>query len=114
MPDIEEQIRKKQLTSVRLLGFRDDVPAVLSAADIFVMPSRREGFGLSAAEAMAASLPVVAADVVSLNEIIRHGKTGFVVPSEDPHALADAIERLAKNPKLREQMGLTAFSRVRK
>ncbi len=110
---IEDQIRGEGLASVRLLGFRSDVPAILSAADVFAMPSRREGLPLAAAEAMAASLPVVGTDVVGLAEIIRHGQTGLVVPSEDPRALADAIERLADDPGLRGQMGLAALTRVR-
>ena len=110
---IEDRIREEGLASVRLLGFRNDVPAVLSAVDVFAMPSRREGLPLAAAEAMAASLPVVGTDVVGLAEIIRHEQTGLVVPSEAPRALADAIERLAGDPKLREQMGSAALTRVR-
>lgn len=88
---------------VRWLGYRTDVPGLLKAFDIAVVPSHWEGFGLIAAEAMIAGLPVVAANASSLPEII--GPHGRLVPPRDPHALAAALIDLAGNPSLRRNMG---------
>ena len=77
----------------------------LSAADIFVLPSRSEGFSNAIVEAMAASLPVVATDVGGNAEAVRDGVSGFVVPSEDVGALAAAIGRLLADPLKARAMG---------
>jgi len=98
--------------SVRLLGFTDDVSGLLSAADILVMPSRWEGFGLAAAEAMAAGLPVIATRVAGLEELVAHERTGLLVRSEDCDELAGAIARLAADPDLRRAMGQAGRDRV--
>ncbi|HKP16805.1 MAG TPA: glycosyltransferase, partial [Gemmatimonadaceae bacterium] len=76
---------------VRWLGHRDDVPSLLAAADLFVLPSLNEGLPLAAMEAMLAGAPVVAADAGGTGEIVRNGLTGLLVPPSDPRALADAI-----------------------
>jgi len=89
----------------RWLGFVRDVRSVLSAADFFVMPSRWEGFGLAAAEAMAASLPVVATRVPGLSDLVTDGETGVLVGPEDNVALAEAIELLVGSAELRRRMG---------
>jgi len=78
----------------------------LSAADIFVLPSRSEGFSNAIVEAMAASLPVVATDVGGNAEAVRDGISGFVVPSEDIPALAAAIIRLLSDPSKAQAMGV--------
>jgi len=77
----------------------------LAAADIFVLPSRSEGFSNALVEAMAASLPVVATDVGGNAEAVKDGISGFVVPSEDPAALSVAILRLLSDPSLARAMG---------
>jgi len=77
----------------------------LAAADIFVLPSRSEGFSNALVEAMAASLPVVATDVGGNAEAVKDGISGFVVPSEDPSALSVAILRLLSDPSLARTMG---------
>lgn len=77
----------------------------LAAADIFVLPSRSEGFSNAIVEAMAASLPVVATDVGGNAEAVQDGLSGFVVPSEDPPALSEAILRLLADPSLAHAMG---------
>lgn len=96
----------------RWLGFRKDVAAVLSAADVFVAPSRWEGLPLATVEAMAAGLPVVAARAAGLEETVLDGQTGILVPTEDPRALADAIERLAAAPALQSRLGAAGRDRV--
>jgi glycosyltransferase involved in cell wall biosynthesis len=78
----------------------------LSAADIFVLPSRSEGFSNAIVEAMAASLPVVATNVGGNAEAVIDGVSGFLVPPEDPAALAAAITRLLCDPYRAKAMGL--------
>ena len=77
----------------------------LDAADVFVLPSRSEGFSNAIVEAMAASLPVVATDVGGNAEAVQDGVSGFIVPTEDPGALSEAIFRLLADPKQAEAMG---------
>jgi glycosyltransferase involved in cell wall biosynthesis len=79
-------------------GFLDDLSEFYAALDLFIMPSRSEGWGLSALAAMANGLAVIATDVGGLPELVEPGKTGWLVPSESPAALAHAIEAAASDP----------------
>jgi glycosyltransferase involved in cell wall biosynthesis len=94
----------------RWLGLVRDVRSVLAAADIFVMPSRWEGFGLAAAEAMAAGLPVIASDLQPLRELITHRRTGLLVERSSTIALTTAIEELLTDSELRRRLGSAARS----
>lgn len=94
------------------LGFTRDVPGVLSGADIFVLPSRWEGFGLAAAEAMAAGLPVVSTRVPGITEVIDDGRTGILVASENHDELVAAVARLVDDPALRQSIGQAGIARV--
>lgn len=76
------------------LGHRNDVPQLLAACDMFVLPSLYEALGLSILEAMAAGKPVVATAVGGIKESVIDGVTGLLVPPRDPKSLADAIRRL--------------------
>lgn len=91
--------------SIRLLGHRQDLPVLLSAADVVVLPSRLEGLPLSILEAMAAGKPVVASDVGGVTEAVQDGVTGFVVPPRDPLRLAHALTTILCAPTLAWQMG---------
>ncbi len=82
------------LASVQLLGRRDDVPALMSAADACVMSSDWEGLPMLLLEAASASLPTVATDVAGNGEVVVDGETGYLVPAGDPMALARAMERV--------------------
>ena len=82
-----------------------DLPAFLHGLDVFVLPSTYEGFGVAAAEASAAGLPVVATNVYGIPDVVRHGHTGLLVPSKDPEALAQAIAQLVDAPELRAKLG---------
>ncbi len=84
--------------SVAFLGRRDDIPAVLAAADVVAMPSYREAQGIAILEALAAERPVVASTVGGIPEMITDGETGTLVPSHDPSALAAAIIALFTHP----------------
>ena len=111
--EIESLVAKLRLGDrVRMLGFVRDVRAVLSAADLFVMPSRWEGFGLAAAEAMAAGLPVIAAGAAGLRELVVDGRTGILVEADDPEAVARSIEVLAYDSSRRAELGRAGAARV--
>jgi glycosyltransferase involved in cell wall biosynthesis len=97
---------------VRLLGHRVDVPDLLAACDSFALASRYEGFGLVLAEAMAAGKPVVATTVGASGEVVADGETGLLVPSEDAHALAEALLSLASDPERCREMGRAGRRRV--
>lgn len=79
-------------SAVRFLGPRDDVPDLLAAADIFVLPSRFEGLPGTVIEAMALALPVVATDIAPVREVLGPQGSGHLVPSSDPTTLAQMLE----------------------
>jgi glycosyltransferase involved in cell wall biosynthesis len=110
---IQHQVRALGIESrVRFLGVRSDIPDLLRAADVFVFPSRWEGNPLSVMEAMAAGLPVIATAVGGVPELVEDGASGILVPNEDLHGLVAAMQRMAQNPDLREQMGRAARCRA--
>jgi glycosyltransferase involved in cell wall biosynthesis len=90
---------------LRRLGYRADVPAILAAADIFVLPSHFEGLPMSVIEAMLTGLPVVATDIRGPREQVVPGQTGLLVPPATVAPLADALRALATDPALRARMG---------
>lgn len=94
------------------LGFREDVPEVLSDLDVFVLSSTSEGFSLATVEAMAAGKPVVVTRSGGPQEIVDDGHTGLLVPSADPHALAARICELLCNPELAAALGQSARVKV--
>ena len=95
-----------------LAGSSLQMPECLAACDIFVQPSRREAFGLAAAEAMACGVPCVVTSVGGLPELVKDGMTGLVVPPEDPATLARSISYLVDRPFLRERLGIAARQRI--
>ena len=97
---------------MRLLGTRDDVPALLAEAGIFVLSSRSECLPMSVIEAMAAGLPVVATAVGGIPELVEHERTGILVPPGDARALAAALSRLAGDAGLRQRMGEAGRARA--
>lgn len=93
---------------VRLLGARTDVPELLAGMNVFVLPSRTEGYSLALVEASAAALPIVATAVGGNAEIVQDGGTGLIVPPGDDAALVRAMAELARDPQRREQLGAQA------
>ena len=91
--------------SVRFLGSRTDVADLLRASDLFVHPSREEGFSNAILEAMSAGLPVVAFDVGGNPEAVVHGETGLLAPARDASRLSDAMAELLADPGRRKAMG---------
>ena len=105
-PQIEELIRIKNLqNTVRLMGWRRDIPDILAASDVFVLTSLWEGLPIVVLEAMASSLPVVATNTGGISEVVREGKTGFLTVLGDVPALAEKIVFLVKNSQARKAMG---------
>jgi glycosyltransferase involved in cell wall biosynthesis len=97
---------------MRATGFREDIPAVLREADLFVLSSLYEGFGLVLLEAMAARLPVIATKVGPVPEVVLDEATGLLVPPADPEALAAALSRLLVAHELGRMMGNADRQRV--
>lgn len=93
---------------------RTRVQQYLSAADVYVMSSRQEGFPVAPIEAMACSLPIVATDALGIPDILEHGETsgGLVVPRNNASALANAIGRVLDNPDWGQELGRRARLRV--
>jgi glycosyltransferase involved in cell wall biosynthesis len=98
---------------VTMTGLVTDVPAFLAQIGIFILPSRSEGLGLVAVEAMAAGRPVIATNVGGIPEVVVDGETGVLVPPEDPAALAAAIHSLLADPVLAARMGQAGRRRAR-
>lgn len=96
---------------IRFLGLREDVPALLNALDLFVLPSLQEAFPLAVVEAMSCGLPVVVSDVGGLGEIVTPG-VGVRVPAGDPASLAAAVAGLIENSTARAELGAAARARV--
>jgi len=94
------------------LGQRSDVPALLAAADLFVLPSLFEGLPLSVLEAMAAARPVIATAIGGTDEAITDGLTGLLVPPRDPAALGSAIRQLQGDPALAQRLAAAGRERV--
>jgi L-malate glycosyltransferase len=90
---------------VFLFGFQPNVEQWFQAFDIFVHAPRLEAFGLVVTEAMAAGLPVVATGIGGVPDQVRDGSTGILVPPGNVHQLADAMERLIRDPPLRRSLG---------
>lgn len=90
---------------VRFLGWRDDVPALLAACDVFVCPSRHEPLGNVVLEAWARGKPVVAADAVGPGILIKQMENGLLVPVDDADALASAVRAVFEDDELRAQLG---------
>ena len=97
---------------IRFLGYRSDVPQILSGGDIFTLPSHREGMPRSIIEAMFSALPVVATDIRGSREEVVPDETGYLVPVDDVAGLAAAFQRLAGDPELRASMGRAGRARA--
>jgi glycosyltransferase involved in cell wall biosynthesis len=93
---------------VRFVGTATPLVELLPLADLFVLPSETESFGLAALEALACGVPVVATAVGGIPEVVRDGETGLLVPPEDPAALARAIESLLADEPRRVTMARCA------
>ena len=95
---LEKLIKKYQLEDkVQLLGYRKDIPELLKASDLFVLPSFREGLSLSLQEAMACGIPVIASNIRGNRELIDRGKGGWLLHPKDKRGLVKIIQTLEKS-----------------
>ena len=112
---IEELVKSLRLTdNVRFYSIVNQTADMLSLFDVFAMPSRQEGLGLSVMEAQSCGVPVVASKVGGLVSLIDDGRTGLLVPPENPNLLAEAILLLLKNKAKAQEMGLRARDFIQK
>jgi len=98
---------------VLFLGKQEPVEELLSVADVMLMPSGSETFGLAALEAMACGVSVVSSDIGGIPELNVHGETGFLCPLADVDCLTDATRRILTNDELRERMATAARRRAK-
>jgi len=111
---LETLVRQLNLQDrVRFLGQRSDMPAILKAADAFVLPSTNEGLPLTILEAQASGVPVLAAPTAGIPEVVIHGETGFLIHADDPAGYARQLRELFREPALAEQVNATAAARLR-
>jgi glycosyltransferase involved in cell wall biosynthesis len=99
---------------VKFLGFRNDIPEICIASDIFVFPSYREGLPVSVMEAMSAGLPVICARIRGNTDLIQDGYGGFIHAPEDCIGFAQSIDKLIENNELRKEMGKRNKEEVKK
>lgn len=97
---------------VIFLGFRNDIPQLLHAADISALPSKIEGLGLAGIEAMSAGVPLVSSNVHGIIDYVINGKTGFSCSPNDVNCFAKSIEKLVSNKGLRESMSKDCMETV--
>ncbi|MGH2636009.1 MAG: glycosyltransferase [Actinomycetota bacterium] len=114
---LEDEVRREAHAigvgdQVVFAGFREDVPRVAAAFDVFALPSTYEGLSIALLEAMALGKPPVVTRVGGLPEVVDDGVSGLLVPSGDPEALATQIVRLLRDPKMRADMGEAARRRA--
>ncbi|GLU44899.1 glycosyltransferase family 4 protein [Allomuricauda sp. NBRC 101325] len=86
-------------------GESNDIPSFLNKSDIFVLTSRFEGLPLSICEAMSVGIPIVASDVGGVNEMVKDGYNGFLIPKEDPIYLTKKLKAIIEDDELRKSMG---------
>ncbi len=106
----------RELTErIAFLGFRqpDDLPDIFAAADLFVLPSRHDGWGVVMNEALAAGLPIVTTQgVAAADDLVREGVNGLVVPVDDAAALATALDQLISSAELRQRFSRESSAMV--
>lgn len=99
---------------VKFLGYRRDIPQILCCADVFAFPSKREGLGLAALEAMAAGLPVVGAKVRGIVDYVKDGETGFLCDVDDSTQYANALQKLYDDRTMGQAIGQSNRDYVKK
>ena len=94
--------------AVAFVGERHSLGDLFAHADLFLLPSEQESFGLAALESLASGVPVVASDVGGVAEVVTQGETGWLVPARDPRSMARAVLSLLADPARRKTMGRAA------
>lgn len=114
LPKVICQARKLGLADrVSFCGKQDDVAQLLSMADVMLLPSEKESFGLVALEAMACGVPTVGSNAGGIPELVSHGETGFLAPVGDTELMADYVLSLLQDEPLYERMSKACLHRAR-
>lgn len=110
----EAVLRKEseRSTNIKMMGFKINILDYISAFDLFAFPSRNEGLGSILLDVMNAKVPIIASDVGGIPDIIKHQKTGLLIPANDAHALAKCIIDLKENPAFRQHLAQGATKRL--
>ena len=103
--ELSKMASSRGIKNVMFLGWRQDVPEVMSTFDIFVLPSLNEGMGKVLVEAMALGKPIVASDVGGIPDLVIHNHNGLLVPPADVEGLVNSINELLHDPIKRKEMG---------
>lgn len=112
---LKEQMRGyNSRTNILFLGKRQDVPELLKLSHIFILPTLFEGMSNALMEAMATRLPVITTDIEENRELVENNKTGLLVPIKNSYALAEAIEKLIRNPSLCAKIAQSGQSFIEK
>ena len=112
---LEDQLKEqcRDNNHIHFLGWRNDIPDILNASDIFVLPSLKEAFGLVILEAMASGVVAVSTNNGGVVDIIENGKTGYLVPPANSEKLAETLEVILRNPDQKRDIEKAALERVR-
>jgi L-malate glycosyltransferase len=97
---------------MRFLGQQQAIEEIVGLADVFLLPSELESFGLAALEAMARGVPVVGSDAGGLPEVVRHAESGYLLPVGDVEGMATRAIEILKDDERRREMGQAARQRV--
>lgn len=112
---LQRDVHERKLEqSILFTGMRRDIPELLAMLDVFLLPSLWEGFPMALLEAMAMKRPIVASSVGGIPEILESGKTGLLIPSQNPEALARSVLFLLTHPGMAAGMGNAAFQRIQR
>ncbi len=109
---VSRLVRGRMAGRIVLAGEREDVPEILPAFDVFVLPSRYEGLPTAVVEAMVCGIPVVATAVNAVADVVVPGETGLLVPPRRPDLAAEAVRYLLDRPAVAERMAVTARARL--
>ncbi|MEF2964321.1 N-acetyl-alpha-D-glucosaminyl L-malate synthase BshA [Paenibacillus sp. M1] len=114
LPKIQWKIKEMGLEDrVHFLGKQDDIAQVISMADVLLLPSEKESFGLVALEAMACGIPTVGSEAGGIPELVAHGETGFLAPIGDTRRMADYCISLFNDPELASRVRKACLNRAK-
>lgn len=115
MNDLTQYIKKQNIEDAFILpGYRHDAASLVGIMDLFVLPSFSEGTSMALLESMAASIPAIVTKVGGNPEIVIHGQTGWVIPSNDLKAMTSALKAATRDRETREYAGLKAQVKFKK
>ncbi|TXK91240.1 glycosyltransferase family 4 protein, partial [Parageobacillus sp. SY1] len=110
--DLKKYVEQNKLRNIHFLGFREDIPEILSQSDIITLLSLHEGLPRCIMEAMVSGKPLVVTNVRGSRDLVKHGANGFVVDLEDDQSLVESFVKLINDKDLREKMGQASLKEI--